>query len=291
MTETQDENEALPEHSGEEVVQEERPLVDALRRIGSAKNHFDVLGVPSDASIDAFRNSYFDLVRLLHPDRLGVHDEAVGLAAAKAFERVREAWECLKDEASRTAYTDHAILGKKTEDELIMERVREIFDGEAAFRRGMAAFNAGRIIAAHAAFEEASRLVPEDLEFRMYLAYTTFRTLSARDPSQAKKGIEMIQRAIADGGRADTGHLLLGRIHREQGDDESAIAAFSDAVKANPANLDAPREIDRIKRRREAKAPVEQKKESLLVRVLRWGRKEPEAPTVQKKPEPPRRKP
>ena len=73
----------------------------SVLRIYAARlaTHYDVLGVPSDASPAAIRTAYHQRARLLHPDRTGDGGEGAASMAA-----VNEAYRVLCEPGSRALY-------------------------------------------------------------------------------------------------------------------------------------------------------------------------------------------
>lgn len=170
--------------------------------------------------------------------------------ATAAFDRVRAAWEELRDDERRAAYIAHAIRGEKTEDELAMEQVQNYWAAEADFKRGLAAFHAGRIKPAHEMFEAAVQRVPDELEFRAYWAYTTWVTHRGTDPERAESGFEALKEVLDKNKeqerKLDMAWVLLGRIYRDKGEDRIARRCFVQALRINAGNADAQREMRRL---------------------------------------------
>jgi len=219
-------------------------------RLMAAANHFEVLGLPHDVAVEDFRKAHLALAQKLHPDR---HNDAPAdqqELASEAFDKVRAAWEVLGDDTKRKDYIDRVIFGKKTEEELAMEQVQNYWAAESDFKRGMAAFNAGRMPEAHKLFESAVAKVPEELEFRAYFGFTTFQTFRTRDPEKAEEGKDMIKEVVEKNKeqqrKLDGAWVLLGRIYRESNNPEAAFKCFRQALKLNPSNADAPRELKRL---------------------------------------------
>lgn len=67
--------------------------------MGGVATHYDVLGVPTDATTDVIRQAYRRLAREHHPDHAG-H----GVAASGAMARLNEAWTVLSDPSQRARY-------------------------------------------------------------------------------------------------------------------------------------------------------------------------------------------
>ncbi len=234
-----------PSNADIEAIQHE------LDRMDSASDYFQLLGVSWDSQVEVFRNAYFTLARKIHPDRLNHADSELREKASKAFDKAREAWDVLKEDESRQAYLDRTIHGKKTEDELAMERVREILDAEETFRRGIAAFNAGRVNEAHTAFKQAYSVDPEHPEFMSYYGFTTWRTQQNRDPEAAEAGYELLRNALDKGKKMDRAWVLLGRIYRDRQERDMAWRCMVHALRINPSNADAQRGLERLKREKE----------------------------------------
>ncbi len=211
---------------------------------------YGLLGVTSQASKNLIKVAYFKLAKQLHPDRFaGSNSEILDLANG-VFDKVREAWDVLETDEKRQKYCDHVLDGVPTEEEEAMETVRIYMDAEAEFKRGLAAFNAGRISQAHKLFESSSAAVPDELEFEVYLSYTTYNMNQQTNPEKAASAMESLKDALEANQnqerRLDGGWVLLGRIYREQGNAEAAKRCLVQALRFNPSNSDATRELRRL---------------------------------------------
>lgn len=232
----------------------DHPLTAQLQqlrmRLDAAENAFEVLGLGSDAETDALRNAYMELATLLHPDKYTDASDEMREQATESFDQVREAWENVETPEKREKYIDHVILGNPTEEEATMEQVKLLLDAEADFKKGLAAFNAGRLSAAHKLFESAAHGAPDELEFCAYKSYTTF-ALSRKSDMEAAHAALSDLKDILDANshqerRLDGGWVLLGRAYRELGEKDAAKRALVQALRFNAANPDAPRELRRL---------------------------------------------
>jgi curved DNA-binding protein CbpA len=61
--------------------------------------HYEALGVPEDASVDAIRSAWREIAHRSHPDKVGADPYA-----AARFKRASEAWSVLRSEESRAEY-------------------------------------------------------------------------------------------------------------------------------------------------------------------------------------------
>lgn len=247
---------------------EDDRLTELARQIGSAKNHFEALGVSWDQPAEAMRAAYMRLARDLHPDRYVGASEEQREQATELFDRVRAAWEELSDEGRRRAYTDRVVHGKKSEDELAMEQVQQYLAAEADFKRGLAAFNNGATAGALPLFQAASEKAPDEVEFRAYYGYTLFFVNQRKDPTRAAEGFRILENAVAVNAnqerRLDTLLVLQARALHQRGDLQAARRAVYNALKINAQNLDALRLMRRLQEEPEAPPP---QATSLLSRV------------------------
>ena len=236
------------------AAEDDHPLAPKLHqlraRLEGAQNSFEVLGLTSEADGESLRSSYMELANMLHPDKYSDAPAEMQEQATESFDQVRAAWESVETEEKRQKYIDHVILGKPTEEEEAMEQVKALLDAEADFKKGLAAFNAGRISAAHKLFESAVAAAPEELEFCAYKAYTTF-ALNRKTDLEAANGAMNDLKDILDANshqkrRLDGGWVLLGRAYRELGEKDAAKRALVQALRINAANPDAPRELRRL---------------------------------------------
>lgn len=61
--------------------------------------HYEALGVPETATLDAIRAAWREIARTSHPDRVGSDP-----SASARFTRASDAWAVLRDEGTRAAY-------------------------------------------------------------------------------------------------------------------------------------------------------------------------------------------
>ena len=131
-----------------------------------------------------------------------------------------------------------------------MEQLQVYWAAEEEFKRGLALFNQGRLPQAHDLFGQAVAACPDELEFRAYFGYTTFATVRTTDPEGAREAIEIIREVIdlnqSQERRLDSAWVLLGRAYREIGENDFAKRILTNALKMNPNNGDALRELRRL---------------------------------------------
>lgn len=75
-----------------------------LALVAGKATHYEILGVDRTAGHDEIRRAYLSAARRWHPDRHRGEPVAEAEKAARAMQRVNEAWTVLGDKASREAY-------------------------------------------------------------------------------------------------------------------------------------------------------------------------------------------
>ena len=219
--------------------QELRRALDAVAPRARASDLFDRLGVPRTASREAVKAAYLQLVKALHPDRFATPALADLAPVVKAlFAAVNEAYEVLSDDQRRAAYLARAGAA------------REVDEKAAAleFQKAEACVHTRDYQRARGFFEAALRADPRP-EYQA--AYAWALHADPRSPDRARAQ-ELVQAALRDPA-CDRAALLAAVLAREDGDDEAAERLLRRALRANPRNQEAERELRAVEARRRAR--------------------------------------
>ena len=100
----------------------------------SSLTHYQVLGVSSTATYAELKAAFSALARQSHPDKVLSSNQPTEMMD---FKRIQAAWECLRDESSRSQY-DEELLQKSLNDKrftksavvLTFEDLEEAYDEE-----------------------------------------------------------------------------------------------------------------------------------------------------------------
>lgn len=245
---------AAPKEPGADQPPREHPMAARLRTLGmqirSGANHFEVLGRPWDSDPSDFRRAYTELARDLHPDRYHDAPDELREQATELFDTIRRAMEVLGNDAARSAYIDVVIHGKKTEEELAQEQLGAYWAADDAYKKGLTLYRNGRVREAYELFKQAAEAQPDELEFQAWFGYTSFATHRLSNPALADEGIARL-RDVLDRNRSqerqlDFAWMLLGKAHRERGEFDAARKALIQALRINPSNDSAVREMRRL---------------------------------------------
>ena len=159
-----------------------------------------------------------------------------------------------------------------------MEQLQAIWAAEEAFKKGMGLFHQGRFQQAHPSFKKAAESDPNQPEFKGYLGFTTFMVNRTKNPDLAQEGMDLIREAIEinqeQDKKLDSLWVLYGRAYREKGEHEKAKKLLVKALKMNPSNPDAKRELSRLAggdgAKKKKPAPKKEEKKGVLFWWVLW---------------------
>jgi curved DNA-binding protein CbpA len=209
-------------------------------------SHFEILGVPENATPDEVNGMYMRALRLYHPDRLA----AAGLRelapqAERVMARMGEAASVLRDPRRRAEYVA-ARAGKKDEPSATVS----IVDAEKSFQRGEVFLRKGDYAQAIESFSDAIKVNPAEQQYRAYLAWARFDDPRARKEVVAREALATLQQVVASEPRFARGFYWIGQIWKYLNDPGQAEKAFREAVRLDKTNLEAEREVRLLEMRR-----------------------------------------
>jgi curved DNA-binding protein CbpA len=156
-------------------------------------SHYDLLGVPREASAAQIRRAYFERSRLFHPD-LAHRADLAGLARelSAVFERLKVAHDTLADGAARAEYDrslDDAPAVVFTEEAEADPAARRQL-AEKNFDRAKELFHEKDYHSAGELLREAIRFAPDRAEYRFWLGQ-----VELKNEKWAERGIESLREA------------------------------------------------------------------------------------------------
>ena len=205
----------------------------------SFRTHFQVLGVPRDATEAQVREAYFRLAKRFHPDVH--HDEALSDLRDKleeVFTRLGEAYEVLCSPRMRLSYERDLARdeGRTPARAGSFDPEREAADAEEAIRKG-------RESLAHERYWEAIRLFESAIPRAEGTIKQEARVLLARayakNPGWVKQGEELLLTVLREQPDSVDAWLQLGRIYKGQGLRNRAQSALRRVVELQPAHEEA----------------------------------------------------
>jgi curved DNA-binding protein CbpA len=226
-----------------------RAAILELNQKLDASSHFEILGVPENATPDEVNGRYMRALRMYHPDRLA----AAGLRelapqAERVMARMGEAASILRDPKRRAEYVA-ARAGKKEDTPAAVS----IVDAEKSFQKGEVFLRKGDYAKAIECFSDAIKVNANEPQYRAYLAWARFDDPRARKEVLAREALATLQQVVGAQPRFSRGFFWIGQIWKYLNDPNQAEKAFREALRLDKANVDAEREI-RLLEMRKAKA-------------------------------------
>jgi hypothetical protein len=219
----------------------ERQLREALLSMAPVARSPDLfarLAIPETAGREEVKRAFLVIARQFHPDRFSSPAFAdLQDAVRDFFAAMNEAYEVLGDDRRRAAY-------------LAERRGAAAAHADAArldYLKAEACLRTRDFARARAFLESAVRAHPR-AEYQAALAFAWLADPARRDPARARS---LLAEATKDPA-CDRAHYVAGLLARDEGDDAGAERCFRAAVKANPRNADAVRELRHVEARRGA---------------------------------------
>lgn len=220
----------------------ERQLRDTLLAVvprAKERDLFARLGIPDTSGREDVKKAFLSLAKQFHPDRFA----SPGLADLQEvvrdfFAAVNEAYEVLSDDRKRAEY-------------LKARQAKRAVHSEAArvdFQKGEACLRTRDFARARGFLESAVRADPQP-EYQAALAFACLADPAHPDRARAR---QLLAEATQDAA-CDRAFYVAGVLARDEGDDGGAERHFRAAIKANPRNADAVRELRLAQARRAEK--------------------------------------
>jgi len=221
-----------------------RRALQAALPLAQESDLFARLGLARGASGDEVKAAYLQLVKQFHPDRFG----APGLADLQPGLRdllsaLNEAYGVLSDKAARDAYLARTTSGGRAPTEAAAAAAR------ADFQKAEVARRAGDHARARLFLESAVRSDrrPD------YLAALAQAHLAMGKPDDRDRARRYLDEAMKDPTCARA-FLAAANVAREEKDADLAERLLRSALKADPRNEDAARELRELQGRKQTRA-------------------------------------
>jgi Flp pilus assembly protein TadD len=203
------------------------------------KNYFEILGVNEDADDKAVEQAYHAKLDEFSRDTFMKQMDAELEAKLEEINTdIIKAYETLRNEKRRAGYI--ARLQQKAEAKKPAESLR----AESFLQAGIKYVRSRDYANAQKAFEKAVELSPNEPEYYGYLGWTIFCNPELDTEEKIEQAKEKILQAIKMNPNQDSTHVFLGKILKEEGDEEGAVREFKLAVKSNPNCREAIRELE-----------------------------------------------
>ncbi len=203
-------------------------------------DHYELLGVPRDATSPQIQAAFLEAAKRFHPDKLGSELADLRPTSAKLFARITEARQTLTNARSRTEYDTKRAQGMTRQvDE--QHRIQEIVNAATCFQKAEV-FLKKRMLGP--AEQEAKRAHESDPEQADYLALLSW--IQANKPDSAAKLPEILAQlsaAVHMSPESEKIRFYRAQVLTRLGRHLEAVNDYRLVVAKNPHNIDAQREI------------------------------------------------
>lgn len=252
-----------------------------------ARDFYGLLGVESSASSGELKRSYFQLVKLLHPDKLRRRDlgEMSG-AAERVFKMLSEAHDLLSNADKRTRYdyergsvaaktapgrakpATQSIVRPATEKDGepdvpegmthkdLMTRPLESFPAGvrpeiARFLhiRGAQSFAKADFAQAEELFSRCVELAPDQPLYSLKLGWAIFRNMSREYEQRLSMARRHLEHAAARDSYNPEARYCLAQLLKESGEVDAYKAELEAVLRCKPGHLKAQGELEAVKAR------------------------------------------
>ncbi len=204
------------------------------------QNFFEMLGVPRDCGSQRARDSYFELVKRFHPDRLPPELAPLLPFAQTIFRYLTEAHDVVSDEAKRMKYIGLVKDGGGTPAE--QKKMNSILDAAMEFQKAEVLAKRRDFDGALKFLRSAISMNPEEADFHTLLALTLFQKHTGADAPIVEMLTE-VDLAIKLNERSDRAHYCKAVILKRVGQQAEALKHFRRAAELNPEHVEAVREV------------------------------------------------
>jgi curved DNA-binding protein CbpA len=214
---------------------EEEKLADVIAFHQTLENatYYQILDVPSDATPEDLKKSYFRLARKFHPDLFSRDLPAETIQKIDmVFDHITKAYQTLSDERGKEEYNQQ--LGSPQTD----EGKNLAKEGEKRFRQGKTLFDQARYEEALVFLEQSIRLSRDKAKYFQLLAMT-----QAKLPIYRKEAEKNFIRATKLEPWNAEAYVGLGVLYRKEGLHIKAKKQFEKALQIDPDHKIALREL------------------------------------------------
>jgi tetratricopeptide (TPR) repeat protein len=236
----------MPQFLGSGTADLRLELAALAARLGGT--HYEVLGVPTDATASVIQNAFFGLAKKWHPDRLRADVSDLKDQAAHVFSRISEASQVLCDVASREAY-DHSLAAGESADEA--EQVQKVLKATTAFQKAEVLLKRGNLALAE---KEALIAFENDPSQADHIALHVW--IQAQKPTADLTDLAV---QLEKAAKAEPNNLRVrwyrGQLLKRLGRAREALHDFRFIVEHDPRHTDAHREVRLYAMRRGNRPP------------------------------------
>ncbi|MCB0379162.1 MAG: response regulator [Bdellovibrionales bacterium] len=207
-----------------------------------SKNFFERLGVSRTAKETDIKKAYFDLAKVLHPDKLG-HGTTAELRelAEKVFEKIQVAYDTLKKQDRKEHYLKELEVGQ----------AEKLLQADQMLDTGRTLLLKGQYSAAKEHLDKAKDLNPDSPEIRMLCVWMEIKRKKQPTESFFKEMERQLNQIPPESRDSATYYHTRGLYCKMTGDIERAKKYFKTALNLDQTFIHSRRELSQIEGARE----------------------------------------
>jgi curved DNA-binding protein CbpA len=227
---------------------EARLELDALTaRLGGT--HYEVLGVPNDATTAVIQHAFFGLAKKWHPDRLRAELFELKDQATRVFARASEASQALADPETRRSYDESLAVGAV--DAAEAEQIHKVLKATTAFQKAEVLLKRGAL-----ALAEKEALIAFENDPTQADHVALYVWIQAQKPNADLTGLTV---QLEKAAKSEPNNLRVrwyrGQLLKRMGRTREALLDFRFIVERDPRHTDAHREVRLYAMRRGNRPP------------------------------------
>jgi serine/threonine protein kinase/tetratricopeptide (TPR) repeat protein len=219
-----------------------RELLDVYESLKS-RNHFELLGVPTDATDEQIKDAYLRLSRLVRPD-LNADPSLADLRDKReaAFRHLSEAYEVLRNPKSRTKYqntldaTSSVPTPSRSEPQVTAPAPTDYQRSRDCIDEALQLLNDGKYWDAIQLLESAIPRVEDHAKPR---ANVTLARAYLKNPKWQKRAEDVLQRVVQEDPGYTEAYVVLGDLYRGSQMKNRALAMYRKALELQPGLSEA----------------------------------------------------
>ena len=213
-----------------------------------AGNHYQLLGVPQDATASVIQNAFFGLAKKWHPDRLRTDMADLRDQVTRLFARISEASQVLSDVSSRRTYDSTLVTGDSLDE---AEQVQRVLKATNAFQKAEVLLKRGNLALAEREALIAFQNNPSQAD---HIALHVW--IQAQKPSADLTDLAV---QLEKAAKTEPNNLRVrwyrGQLLKRLGRNREALHDFRFIVERDPRHTDAHREVRLYAMRRGNRPP------------------------------------
>lgn len=219
----------------------DRNIITQFHDSMGQQNYFELLQVTPSSTTEEIQSSYLSLAKRWHPDRLPSELRDLQPQCSAIFARISLAYDTLTNPERRAAY-EHALeRGEAPTDE--QEEVRAILDATLDFQKAQVLMRKRNWAEALVHGQRAHHHDPQNADHAALYAWLLIQPENNPEPDDIALAKQLLNQAIERNDHCELAFFYRGMLHQHFGNHREALRDFRNAVKLNPYNIEASREL------------------------------------------------